>query len=133
MTQPLNAYVKDRVENKLHEWVCSGQLPLEQAQREIASNWIEAYKKYVGPLPEAPPATAQSPVTTATTPAASAVTAPSAAGHPAGSCPSAVPIKGSRSGIYHLPGSPQYNVTKARACFATPQAAEAAGYRAPKR
>ena len=58
VTQPLNAYVKDRVENKLHEWVCSGQLPLEQAQREIASNWIEAYKKDVGPLPEAPPATA---------------------------------------------------------------------------
>jgi len=61
VTQPLNAYVKDRVENKLHELVCSGQLPLEQAQREIASNWIEAYKNSVGPLPATPPGAAQAP------------------------------------------------------------------------
>ncbi|HYQ90752.1 MAG TPA: hypothetical protein VES89_01420 [Candidatus Competibacteraceae bacterium] len=123
----------DKVENKLHELVCAGKLPLEQAQREIASNWVEAYKKYVGPLPEAQPTAAQEPATTATTPATSAVTAPGAAGNPEGSCPPTTSIKGSRSGIYHVPGSPPYDVTKARACFATPQAAEAAGYRAPKR
>jgi hypothetical protein len=29
ITEPLNAHVKDRLENKLHELVCSGQLPLE--------------------------------------------------------------------------------------------------------
>jgi hypothetical protein len=51
ITKPLNAHVKDRLENKLHKLVCSGKLPLEQAQREIAENWIEAYKKYVGELP----------------------------------------------------------------------------------
>jgi hypothetical protein len=49
----LNAYVKDKVENKLHELVCAGKLLLAQAQREIASNWVEAYKTYVGPLPAA--------------------------------------------------------------------------------
>jgi hypothetical protein len=42
-TSPWNAQVKDRLEGKLHELVCSGQLDLKTAQRAIASNWIEAY------------------------------------------------------------------------------------------
>jgi len=46
-TSPWNAQVKDRLEAKLHELVCSGQLDLETAQQAIASNWIEAYKLYV--------------------------------------------------------------------------------------
>lgn len=41
-----NAQVKDALEDRLHEMVCDGQLDLTVAQREIASNWIEAYKKY---------------------------------------------------------------------------------------
>jgi hypothetical protein len=45
-TEPWNARVKDSLENELHEQVCSGQLDLATAQREIAANWIEAYKKY---------------------------------------------------------------------------------------
>jgi hypothetical protein len=40
---------KDRLAAKLHELVLSGQLELGTAQREIAANWIEAYKKYVSP------------------------------------------------------------------------------------
>jgi hypothetical protein len=48
-TRSWNARVKDRLENKLHELVCSGQLDLKTAQQAIASNWIEAYKRYVGP------------------------------------------------------------------------------------
>jgi len=40
---------KDRLVTKLRELVSSGQLELGAAQREIASNWIEAYKKYVSP------------------------------------------------------------------------------------
>lgn len=47
VTQPLNAHVKDRLENKLHRLVCAGALPLEQAQREIAADWTKAYEKYV--------------------------------------------------------------------------------------
>ena len=46
-TSPWNSYVKDALERKLHKLVCAGQLDLKTAQREIASDWIEAYKKYV--------------------------------------------------------------------------------------
>src|SRR6202047_4785421 len=48
-TSPWNAQVKDRLEDKLHELVCSGQLDLKTAQQAIASNWIEAYKTYGSP------------------------------------------------------------------------------------
>ncbi|MET3448171.1 hypothetical protein [Ralstonia sp. 1138] len=40
---------KDRLENRLHTLVCSRKLPLEQAQREMAHDWIAAYKRYIGP------------------------------------------------------------------------------------
>lgn len=134
VTQPLNARVKDRVENKLHKLVCAGKLPLEQAQREIAADWRAAYAKYVGPLqtlqPAAPaPAPTSTPV--AVTPEQAAAGVP---GNSDGSCPESAPIKVSRSGIYHQPtGDSNYSRTKAQTCFATPQAAEQAGYRAPKR
>jgi hypothetical protein len=39
---------KDRVENYLHDQVCSGAISLRQAQTEIATNWLAAYNK-VGP------------------------------------------------------------------------------------
>ena len=41
-----NAHVKDALEHHLHKLVCSGDLDLETAQRDIASNWIAAYQKY---------------------------------------------------------------------------------------
>ncbi len=41
-----NAQVKDRLEDRLRGMVCDGSLDLTEAQREIASNWIAAYKKY---------------------------------------------------------------------------------------
>lgn len=41
-----NAHVKDELENHLHDLVCSGKLDLTTAQRDMASNWIVAYKKY---------------------------------------------------------------------------------------
>jgi hypothetical protein len=41
-----NAQVKDALEDRLREMVCDGQLDLATAQREIALDWIEAYKKY---------------------------------------------------------------------------------------
>jgi hypothetical protein len=46
-TQPWNAHVKDHLENVLHRLVCAGQLALETAQRDIATDWIAAYHKYV--------------------------------------------------------------------------------------
>ena len=44
-TSRWNSYVKDALERKLHKLVRAGQLDLQTAQREIASDWIEAYKK----------------------------------------------------------------------------------------
>jgi Putative zinc-finger len=41
-----NAQVKDALEDHLRDLVCDGQLDLATAQREIATNWIAAYKKY---------------------------------------------------------------------------------------
>lgn len=45
------SFTKDRLEDKLHTLVCRGRVPLVQAQHDIASNWIAAYKRYVGPEP----------------------------------------------------------------------------------
>ncbi len=41
-----NAHVKDQLEERLHQMVCSGDLDLPAAQHEIADDWIAAYKKY---------------------------------------------------------------------------------------
>jgi hypothetical protein len=41
-----NARVKDALEDRLREMVCDGSLDLAEAQRDIATNWIVAYKKY---------------------------------------------------------------------------------------
>lgn len=46
-----NARVKDKIENKLHQMVCDGQISVVEAQKEIAGDWIAAYKKYIGPSP----------------------------------------------------------------------------------
>jgi hypothetical protein len=47
-TSGWNAHVKDALEERLHQLVCSGELDLPTAQRAIASDWIGAYKKYFG-------------------------------------------------------------------------------------
>jgi len=41
-----NAHVKDELEDRLHDLVCQGKLDLPTAQRDMATNWISAYKKY---------------------------------------------------------------------------------------
>jgi hypothetical protein len=41
-----NSYAKDQLEERLHHLVCTGQLDLNTAQRQIATNWIAAYKRY---------------------------------------------------------------------------------------
>jgi hypothetical protein len=45
-SQTWNARVKDALEERLHQLVCSGNLDLPTAQREISTDWIAAYKKY---------------------------------------------------------------------------------------
>lgn len=54
-------------------------------------------------------------------------------GNPDGSCPATAPVKVSKSKIYHVPEETNYKNTKAKHCFASAQAAEQAGYRAPKK
>ena len=41
-----NSYVKDQLEDRLHRMVCERRIGLDEAQKEIAGNWIAAYKKY---------------------------------------------------------------------------------------
>lgn len=36
---------KDKVENYLHDQVCSGAISLKEAQNEIASNWLDVYNR----------------------------------------------------------------------------------------
>ena len=50
-SKPLNAHVKDEIENKLHAMICNSQIGVSQAQQEIAHDWTAAYAKYIGPLP----------------------------------------------------------------------------------
>jgi hypothetical protein len=84
---------QDALERKLHNLVCSGQLDLKTAQHEIASNWIDAYQKYIAKSP--PPARL--------TPETKAVPAASNAGD--------VWVN-TRSGKYWKPGSRYYGKTK---------------------
>jgi len=50
-----SAHVKDALEDHLRELVCSQQITLAEAQRDIAADWIAAYRKYFHtnhPLPD---------------------------------------------------------------------------------
>ena len=91
-TSPWNSYVKDALERKLHKLVCAGRLDLKTAQSEIASNWIEAYQKYVSKSPPAPRVRETKPA-------------------PATSTASEVWVN-TRSGKYWKPGSRYYGKTK---------------------
>ena len=42
---------KDRLENRLNRLVCRGRLTLASARRQIATNWIAAYQRFLGPSP----------------------------------------------------------------------------------
>jgi len=91
-TSPWNAYVKDKLEDKLHELVCDGELDLKMAQREIAANWIEAYKKYVSANPPVPK--------------------PTPLGVPEAADTADQVWVNTRSGKYWRPGSRYYGMTK---------------------
>jgi hypothetical protein len=121
-TQPLNAHVKDRVENRLHELVCQGRMTLRTAQRAITRDWTKAYRAYAGQLP----AGARTQMAAArwgvlgrlsASALAAFVPEPGAAPRTDGGCPARAPVKISRSGIYHLPGDRFYARTHARACY----------------
>ena len=96
-TTPWNARVKDRIENRLHQLVCEGKLDLATAQREIAGDWIRAYKKYFGREPSGPSGPR-------------AVVADSSRTRATGSAGQV--WVNTRSGIYFLPGTRWYGKTK---------------------
>jgi len=47
-TERWNAAVKDKLENYLHVEVCARHVSIEQAQSEMAEDWIRAYRKFLG-------------------------------------------------------------------------------------
>lgn len=48
-----NAHHKDALENRLRNLVCEkGTLTLEDAQKQIKTDWVAAYKKYISPTPK---------------------------------------------------------------------------------
>lgn len=46
--QPMGAHEKDAVENRLHHMICAGRISVEDAQHAIATDWVAAYRLYVG-------------------------------------------------------------------------------------
>jgi hypothetical protein len=48
------SHQKDRLENALHDEVCSGKLRLRAAQRLIATNWVAAFRARFGRTSPAP-------------------------------------------------------------------------------
>jgi hypothetical protein len=89
--------VKDSLEARLHALVCSGKLDLKTAQQAIATNWLAAYNRYVGPEPKA-------------------LGRPSEDERAETAAPVATPVGkvwvNTKSGKYWLPGSRYYGRTK---------------------
>ncbi len=47
-TQPWNALLKDKLENRLHKEMCAGRITLREAQGMLVNDWRIAYRKYYG-------------------------------------------------------------------------------------
>jgi hypothetical protein len=46
------SYAKGRLENRLNDLVCGAAISLGDARQAIATNWIAAYQRYIGPVPD---------------------------------------------------------------------------------
>ncbi len=44
---PWNAHMKDRLENRVHELVCSHSITLQQGQAAFLNDWTAAYRQYI--------------------------------------------------------------------------------------
>jgi Metal binding domain of Ada len=129
VTEPLNARVKDKVENKLHSVICAGEIDIKQAQKEIATDWISAYKKYVGPLPGNEKTATKIPGTVMTTEKKETAKQPTTKVSAAGAV-----VGNKNSKIYHRPDCPGFKTIseKNRVNFVNAAEAEKAGYRIAK-
>jgi len=133
-TEPWNAHVKDALENELHRRICSGQIDLKTAQREIAGDWIGAYKKYFhtdrplsgGSARRRPSPPEELPVVAP--PASPAPSAPATRPEPAGAGEVWV---NTRSGKYFHSGSRYYGKTREGA-YMSEQEAQRYGYTAAR-
>lgn len=132
-TTPWNAHVKDKLENRLHEMICNGQIDLKTAQQAIAANWINAYQKYVSDQPDAVKESRPAKTTSSSKdansyrqPAANTSSTSTTASTTTGTI-----IGNKNSHIYHLPGCPDYDKVSAknRVEFPSVKEAAAAGYR----
>jgi hypothetical protein len=47
-TAPWNVGVKDRLESYLHVEVCTGHIAVQDVQKDIAADWMAAYRRYLG-------------------------------------------------------------------------------------
>jgi hypothetical protein len=45
-----SAHDKDRLEGKLHQLICNKTISLEEAQTAISTDWVAAYREYIGDL-----------------------------------------------------------------------------------
>jgi hypothetical protein len=50
-TATASYHVKDRLENRLHDMVCAGQIALRAAQTSIATDWRSLYRRIFGTAP----------------------------------------------------------------------------------
>lgn len=143
-TPGVNATVKDRLEARLHKLACEGAISFDTARRAIASNWQEAYVRYVGPLPGGiRPASGSAPaVLVPAMPgrslsesvsrgvpkivAGTGVLMPSTSG---ADCPPETPVKINEQGVYFVPGDrAAYKQARPVLCVSSAAAAVSAGF-----
>ena len=106
-TTPWNAHVKDKLENRLHDDVCSGKTDLKTAQQQIATDWIGTYKRTFG-NPAASAEGTKGSFFHRRNPAAD----PGSAKGDAGSASADKVWVNTKSGKYFLPGARYYGKTK---------------------
>jgi hypothetical protein len=51
-TRPWNAQLKNRLEKRLRQLVCTGKLSLVEAQSALATDWTAAYERWIGDPPK---------------------------------------------------------------------------------
>lgn len=89
------SHEKDRVENYLHDQVCSGAMLLVDAQKAVQTDWVAVYNRIVAGAPatkpavptattQAAPAATSAPATQATSAPAATAVPPTATAKPAG-------------------------------------------------
>ena len=148
-TPGVNATVKDRLEARLHKLACDGSISFETARHAIASNWQEAYVRYLGPLPggvrpvSGGAAVVQVPAMPSRSLSAgesvsrglpkivpgTGVLMPSTSGL---DCPPETPVKINEQGVYFVPGDrATYKQVRPVLCVSSAAAAVSAGFVAP--